>query len=177
MEVYHQRLHSELDITPLQKYEEARRLDPSIAGLDDAVKRVYDKQRSAATEALRRARQFDAVGRSADALKEYEKAAQLLPPDDPSAYAPLFTRKVVVDGEAHFRPSGAVSLIIARNIQLATPADAIWEQLPKPRPHSLADLQPRIPPPPGSNGMAQIIGQWPGDETDEQIQAALDELS
>ena len=25
--------------------------------------------------------------------------------------------------------------------------------------------------------LAQIIGQWPGDETDEQIQAALDALS
>jgi hypothetical protein len=45
------------------------------------------------------------------------------------------------------------------------------------RPRSLADLKPRIPPPPGSNGFAEIIGKWPGDETDEVIQAALDELS
>jgi hypothetical protein len=45
------------------------------------------------------------------------------------------------------------------------------------RPRSLADLKPRIPPPPGSNGFAEIIGTWPGDETDEEIQAALDELS
>src|SRR5262249_29779154 len=31
----------------------------------------------------------------------------LLPPGDPSSFAPLFTKKVVVDGEVKFRPSGA----------------------------------------------------------------------
>jgi hypothetical protein len=45
------------------------------------------------------------------------------------------------------------------------------------RPQSLADLKPRILPPPSSNGFAEIIGKWPGDEMDEEIQAALDELS
>jgi hypothetical protein len=44
-------------------------------------------------------------------------------------------------------------------------------------PSSLADLKPRTPPPPGSNGMDQVIGQWPGEETDEEIRAALDEIS
>lgn len=44
-------------------------------------------------------------------------------------------------------------------------------------PRSLADLQPRIPPPTGSNGLDQVLGQWPGDETDEEIQAVLDEIS
>jgi hypothetical protein len=97
----------------------------------------------------------------------------LLPPDDPSAYAPLFTKKVVVDGEARFRPSGAVSLIIASNIQPATAADAVWEQLPRPRPRSLAELKPRTPPPPGSNGMERVFGHWPGDETTEELLAAL----
>jgi hypothetical protein len=45
------------------------------------------------------------------------------------------------------------------------------------QPHSLADLKPRVPPPPGTTGMAMAIGQWPGDETDEEIEAALEELS
>jgi hypothetical protein len=39
--------------------------------------------RSAGTAALRRAKQFDAVGRFAEALSEYEKAVQWLPGDDP----------------------------------------------------------------------------------------------
>jgi len=38
------------------------------------------------------------------------------------------------------------------------------------RPQSLADLKPRIPSPAGSNGLDQVIGQWPGTETDEDIQ-------
>lgn len=42
--------------------------------------------------------------------------------------------------------------------------------------YTLATLRPRIPPPPGSNGMEFVIGHWPGDETDEQIEAALEEL-
>ncbi len=44
-------------------------------------------------------------------------------------------------------------------------------------PQSLDELKPRIPPPPGSNGFAETFGQWPGDETDEEIQAALDAIS
>ena len=36
-----------------------------------------------------------------------------------------------------------------------------------------ADLKPRIPPPPGTNGMQLVFGHWPGDETDEEIEAAL----
>jgi tetratricopeptide (TPR) repeat protein len=68
----------------LQKYEQVRRIDPAYAGLDDAMGRVHEKMRAAGTDAFKRARQYDALGRSADALKHYETAAQLLPPDDPN---------------------------------------------------------------------------------------------
>lgn len=44
-------------------------------------------------------------------------------------------------------------------------------------PQTLADLQPRIPPPAGTSGLDQVIGHWPGDETDDEIQAALDAIS
>jgi hypothetical protein len=37
---------------------------------------------AAAVDAFKRARQFDAVGRTADALKEYTNAAQWLPDTD-----------------------------------------------------------------------------------------------
>jgi hypothetical protein len=52
--------------------------------------------------------------------------------------------------------------------------EALRNQTP---PQSLADLKPRVPPPPGTTGLAMAIGQWPGDETDEEIEAALEELS
>jgi hypothetical protein len=97
----------------------------------------------------------------------------LLPPGDPGAYGLLWTRKVVVDGEVHFRPSGAVSLIIARHIQEATPADAIWERIPRPRPRSVDEVKPAKQAPPGTNPMALIFGRWPGDETEEELLAAL----
>jgi hypothetical protein len=44
-------------------------------------------------------------------------------------------------------------------------------------PQTLADLKPRIPPPAGSSGLDQVIGRWPGDETDDEIQAALEAIS
>jgi hypothetical protein len=52
--------------------------------------------------------------------------------------------------------------------------EALKERKP---PQTLAELKPRIPPPPGSNGLDQIIGRWPGDESDAEIDAALEELS
>jgi hypothetical protein len=44
-------------------------------------------------------------------------------------------------------------------------------------PQSLADLKPRIPTPPGTTWIESIRGQWPGDETDEEINRALEEMS
>lgn len=44
-------------------------------------------------------------------------------------------------------------------------------------PQSLDELRPRRLPPPGKTAMQMIVGQWPGDETDEEILQALAELS
>lgn len=71
-------------IGALRKYDQAREIDASTPGLDEAVKRVREKMRVAGNDALKRARQYDALGRPLDALKEYEKAAQWLPAEDPN---------------------------------------------------------------------------------------------
>jgi hypothetical protein len=71
----------------LQKYDLARQIDPSLAGLDDAGKRVREKMRVAGADAYKRARQYDALGRSGEALKDYERAAQWLAADDPNRKA------------------------------------------------------------------------------------------
>jgi len=39
-------------------------------------------------------------------------------------------------------------------------------------PQWLLDLKPENP-----GGLASVVGRWPGDETDEEIKAALEELS
>jgi len=40
-------------------------------------------------------------------------------------------------------------------------------------PQSLDEIKPRRLPPPGKTVWDMIVGQWPGDETDEELQAAL----
>ena len=67
----------------LEQYDRARQLDPSLRSqVDEATRRVLAKMRGAGGDAFKRARQYDALGRAADALKEYENAAQWLPSDD-----------------------------------------------------------------------------------------------
>jgi hypothetical protein len=110
-------------------------------------------------------------------LASGESVPGLLPPGGLDAYAPLFGERVVVDGEARFRPSGTVSALLASHIQAATPADAGWERVPRPRPRSLEDLKPRTAVPPGTNRMERVFGHWPGDETEEELLAALEKMS
>jgi len=45
------------------------------------------------------------------------------------------------------------------------------------RAHALATYPPRRPLPPGKTFSDVVSGKWPGDETDEQVNAALEELS
>jgi tetratricopeptide (TPR) repeat protein len=68
----------------LQKYEQARQIYSGIPGIADAVQRAREKLYAAGTKAYAEAKQLDAMGRTADALKEYEKAVRWLPPDDPN---------------------------------------------------------------------------------------------
>jgi len=43
-------------------------------------------------------------------------------------------------------------------------------------PQSLAELKPRRLPPPGKTAMEAIQGQWPGEESTEELLARLKEL-
>jgi len=71
----------------LQMYEQARQIYSGIPGIADAVQRVREKLRAAGTRAFAQAKQLEAIGRNAEALKEYEKAVQWLPIDDPNRQA------------------------------------------------------------------------------------------
>ena len=51
------------------------------------------------------------------------------------------------------------------------------EQIAEARARATAAYQPLRPVPSGKTLADIVSGKWPGDETDEQIQAALDELS
>jgi tetratricopeptide (TPR) repeat protein len=68
----------------LQKYEQARQIFSGIPGLNDDAQRVRERLRLAGTNAFKQAQAHDEAGRADEALREYEKAVQWLPADDPS---------------------------------------------------------------------------------------------
>ncbi len=61
--------------------------------------------------------------------------------------------------------------------QEALTAAMIADLRNRPVPQSLDELKPRVSPPPGMTALQMVVGQWPGDETDEEINKALEELS
>jgi uncharacterized protein (DUF433 family) len=67
----------------------------------------------------------------------------------------------------------ALAYYHAHKEELDTWIEQKWEE----RRRHYSQIQPLNPAPPGSNWLEQIRGQWPGDETDEEIEKALEELS
>lgn len=94
---------------------------------------------------------------------------------DPEELRGLFAKRVVVAGLAQYRPSGRLLVIDAEHIGLATEGDALWEQPPIARPAKGAPVA-RLVPQDESTGVAAFFGTWPGDESDEDLLAALAEI-
>lgn len=84
----------------------------------------------------------------------------------------LLGTEVVLEGGITFRPSGEALRIEVESASPAMPGDVIWAHLPKVEPTS---SRPR--PSTALTGLDAFFGKWPGDETDEQLAAALTELS
>ena len=96
---------------------------------------------------------------------------------DQKTLSTLLGKDILVSGTAHFSANGEVFTIETAQIKIATGNDLeIWGQVPTPlyRPFKPSDFKV----PQGSDsGMSAIYGKWPGDETDEEILKALEELS
>ncbi|EPX56092.1 hypothetical protein D187_007434 [Cystobacter fuscus DSM 2262] len=96
---------------------------------------------------------------------------------EPTRMASLFGKQVVVSGMAVFRPSGSVSRIDVEQMQEASAQEsALWSRLPRPLRVSLDTRSLRVVQDDRS-GLNAIYGQWPGDESEEELVAALEELS
>ncbi|MEE9382702.1 MAG: OB-fold nucleic acid binding domain-containing protein [Nannocystaceae bacterium] len=95
----------------------------------------------------------------------------------PDQLAEQFGRVVVVSGEAVFRPGGGLLRVEAKHLEPAAEVPSIWSRIPRPllEGPTTADKY-RVAQGPRS-GLAAIIGKWPGDETDEEIAAALEQIS
>jgi hypothetical protein len=79
---------------------------------------------------------------------------------------------IVLEGSVTFRPSGDALRIEVESAWPATSGDIIWAQLPKAEPTA---TRPRLSL--STTGLDAFFGKWPGDETDEQLAAALRDLS
>jgi hypothetical protein len=88
----------------------------------------------------------------------------------------LLNSEVLTFGRAVFRPSGRLLRIDVDAFRRAEEADQFFARVPRPlggpQPRSTAGERERM-----AAGLRAVIGKWPGDETDEQIRAALEELS
>ncbi|MCK4324196.1 MAG: hypothetical protein KAW89_06665, partial [Armatimonadetes bacterium] len=88
----------------------------------------------------------------------------------------LLGERVVVLGEAVFRTSGNLLRIDGESIRPAGDESFVWSRIPRPSMRALdvGKLRRRQGP---RSGVSAVIGHWPGDESDEEIHAALRELS
>jgi len=98
------------------------------------------------------------------------------PTEDNDRYKDLWDKRVVIDGDAVFKPSGEFSFVIANYIQPAGDNDDIWESIPRSSPRTLDDVTPRTLMPPMVSGAGRVFGKWPGDETDEEVMATLEAI-
>ncbi len=88
----------------------------------------------------------------------------------------LLGQRVLVLGKSMFRPSGKILRVDADRVELAGEESAIWSKIPVPGKGRLEISELRQPQGPRS-GIAAVIGKWPGNETDEEIREALEEMS
>ncbi len=95
---------------------------------------------------------------------------------DPSAVVGLVNQRVLVLGTAIFQPSGELLRVEADDVSLAHDNDPFFSEIPRPT-LPLIDVDASLRQQDQDHGVSSIIGNWPGDETDEKIDSALKELS
>jgi hypothetical protein len=87
----------------------------------------------------------------------------------------LLGRPVLISGTAFFSRSGSLVRIEADHVQPAQGNVSFWSRLPR---QVLGGIDRRaVPESRESSGLSAIVGQWPGDESDEEILALLEEIS
>jgi hypothetical protein len=90
--------------------------------------------------------------------------------------AQFFGKIAVVSGTAVFRPSGSLLRIEAEHIESAKGDVSVWSIEPKPL-ESDMDARALRKPQDQYSGLNAIFGQWPGDETDDEVLTALEAIS
>lgn len=96
--------------------------------------------------------------------------------DDIEPLRELWGRDVLIEGRVQFRPDGTALGIEAEAIRIAGPSDSIWSKLPKGK-KSLKSWKTQPLSPAERNPLDLIVGQYPGDETDDEFLALLEGMS
>jgi len=109
-------------------------------------------------------------------LDDDQEIRGVLPDGSIEDVKPLWNRRVLVLGRAVYRPSGRLLRVDAARISAGDTEPSIWSRMPEPGTAKLDTSRLRRPQSTRS-GMAAIMGHWPGDESDEEIEAALERLS
>lgn len=81
-------------------------------------------------------------------------------------------RRVLVLGRAIYRASGRLLRIDADEITVAEGESSFWSRIPPAKTRHF-DLRQILREQNHKRGVAAILGKWPGDETDEEIERAL----
>lgn len=88
---------------------------------------------------------------------------------------------VVISGQVEFKPSGSARRIIATSVEpVESPEDeSVWQALPIStyKPLSRSEYVRPAQDPGQENGLAALVGRLRGDETEEEFQEAIKELS
>ncbi|MCC5828519.1 MAG: hypothetical protein JJU36_03640 [Phycisphaeraceae bacterium] len=88
----------------------------------------------------------------------------------------LLNRKVTLLGKAIYRPSGNLLRVDVAEVRSMRNEDAFFNQIPTPQ-RSTKDRAVIMGQRHRTSNVAAIIGRWPGEETDAEIELALQELS
>jgi hypothetical protein len=108
-------------------------------------------------------------------LPDGQEVRCVLADGDISTIAPLFRTQILVLGRAVFRPSGQLLRIDAEEIMSAGDDQMFFARIPTPRGRSLTRRAALLPKS-RHKGIAAIIGQWPGEESDEELRKILEEI-
>lgn len=84
----------------------------------------------------------------------------------------LHGKDAVLEGQVIFRPSGEALRIEVESAFAAKPGDVLWAQLPKVEP-AISRSRTSVAP----AGLDAFFGKWPGEETDDELAAAMREPS
>ncbi len=109
-------------------------------------------------------------------LKDGSQVSGVYLNDDISDIRPLLNERVLVSGKLIFRPTGRPLRIDVRQIVTTHQGNSIWDRLPQATGKLLLRSKLRRPQS-VSTGLNSIIGQWPGLETDEELNSALEKIS